>query len=281
MGAAFAVTLLANLLLVISSLTGAEEDTLVQAKYLMTIGGRATWNSEQLPPSFVSLSSGQDSGLPQCMLKPPKDIPEPEFPGREKPVVIALADGQPLSCNGALGETNCYKYNPEMGDWHYYGETLYSGKARAYDFHPEVGLVIAGGYNGTEMDVVEMSQPGQDLGRRFERLPNLPMQLTYSCLVIINMTTIFVAGGQSIYAPSVNNVFTLNLASREWKEEPQMKEARSSHTCSLVETENGSKKIVVVGGSAVVSMIRDNFGSVEIFDTSTNEWITGRRVIHF
>ena len=68
-------------------------------------------------------------------------------------------------------------------------------KGRAFDFHPEVGLVIAGGYNGTEMDIVEISRPGQELARKFERLPNLPKQLEESCLVIINSTTIFVAGG--------------------------------------------------------------------------------------
>ena len=68
-------------------------------------------------------------------------------------------------------------------------------KGRAFDFHPDVGLVIAGGYNGTEMDIVEMSRRGQDLGRKFEKLPNLPKQLEESCLVIINSTTIFVAGG--------------------------------------------------------------------------------------
>ena len=55
--------------------------------------------------------------------------------------------------------------------------------------------MIAGGYNGTEMDIVEISRPGQDLGRKFERLPNLPKPLEESCLVIINSTTIFVAGG--------------------------------------------------------------------------------------
>ena len=55
--------------------------------------------------------------------------------------------------------------------------------------------MIAGGYNATEMDIVEMSRPGRDLGRKFERLPNLPKRLQDSCLVIINSTTIFVAGG--------------------------------------------------------------------------------------
>ena len=76
---------------------------------------------------------------------------------------------------------------------------------------------------------------------------------------------------------AVNNVFTLNLDSREWKEGPPMKEARKIHTCNLVETGSGAKKIVVVGGSGTGAIPID---SVEIFDLSSNEWLEGEIIFH-
>ena len=69
---------------------------------------------------------------------------------------------------------------------------------RSHDFHPEVGLVIAGGNNGTVMDRVEISQVGDELGAAFEELAPLPKQLTASCLVILDERTVFVAGGLDI-----------------------------------------------------------------------------------
>ena len=69
---------------------------------------------------------------------------------------------------------------------------------RSHDFHPEVGLVIAGGNNGTVMDRVEISPVGNELGAAFEELAPLPKQLTASCLAILSESTVFVAGGLDI-----------------------------------------------------------------------------------
>ena len=69
---------------------------------------------------------------------------------------------------------------------------------RSHDFNPEVGLVIAGGNNGTVMDRVEISPVGDELGAAFEELAPLPEQLTASCLVILDKRTVFVAGGLDI-----------------------------------------------------------------------------------
>ena len=54
-----------------------------------------------------------------------------------------------------------------------------------------------------------------------------------------------------------------------------MIEPRKLHTCSLVETQSGIKKIVVVGGSTFVPM-----ASVEIFNISSNAWVKGERMIN-
>merc|ERR1711923_163747 len=121
MAVASAVTQ-AILLLTISSFTGADE-----AKYLMTIGGQD--GSEAIPPSFASLSSGQNAKLPQCMAKTPKNVLTGKL---ERPVVITLPDGLPLACNGVFDGRKCYKYNPVEDEWLDYGDTLHSGKGRAF-----------------------------------------------------------------------------------------------------------------------------------------------------
>ena len=55
-----------------------------------------------------------------------------------------------------------------------------------------------------------------------------------------------------------------------------MREARKLHTCSLVETQIGVKKIVVVGGTGGGW----DLDSVEIFNISANEWFKGERIVH-
>ena len=55
-----------------------------------------------------------------------------------------------------------------------------------------------------------------------------------------------------------------------------MKEARKIHTCNLVETGSGAKKIVVLGGSGRVPVPMD---SVEIFDISANKWTNGKKIL--
>ena len=63
-----------------------------------------------------------------------------------------------------------------------------------YDFHPDVGLIIAGGLFPASKKV-EIST---DYGQTKTSLPDLPYgsdDLSSACLVIVNTTTIFVAGG--------------------------------------------------------------------------------------
>ena len=65
---------------------------------------------------------------------------------------------------------------------------------RAWDFTPEIGVVLAGGENSTSeaMDRVEMSD---DFGDSFTELPPLPKGLKNGCLVIAGQT-LFHAGGR-------------------------------------------------------------------------------------
>ena len=65
---------------------------------------------------------------------------------------------------------------------------------RAFDYSESVGLVIAGGYNGTSnMDRVEQSS---DFGATFGAAPEmaLPAAVNGACLVVVDHR-VFVIGG--------------------------------------------------------------------------------------
>ena len=68
---------------------------------------------------------------------------------------------------------------------------------RAWDFHPDVGLIMAGGAFPLTKAVVRST----DYGHTFTSLPEMPYGVSGqgvfgSCLVIIDSTTIFLAGGR-------------------------------------------------------------------------------------
>ena len=66
-------------------------------------------------------------------------------------------------------------------------------RRRAWDFNPQVGLVLAGS-NGPNSDTVEISENG---GITFRQLDDIPYTNKFhgACVVIIDEETIFVAGG--------------------------------------------------------------------------------------
>ena len=80
--------------------------------------------------------------------------------------------------------------------------TLEIGKpfCQFYDFHPDVGLVVAGGGYGLPYNQIEISTDG---GKTKRRLPDLPYgaahwggSLCGACLAVVDTNTVFVAGGE-------------------------------------------------------------------------------------
>ena len=72
-------------------------------------------------------------------------------------------------------------------------DILLSSRWRAWDFHPEVGLFMAGA-NSITSDKVEISENG---GLTFRKLPDVPYtnKVYGACAVIIDEERIFIAGG--------------------------------------------------------------------------------------
>ena len=63
----------------------------------------------------------------------------------------------------------------------------------AFDYSPEWGLVISGGYDGENyLTSVEQSFDGIN----FTPLPDLPIEQYLHCLAIVDDNTLFVTGGK-------------------------------------------------------------------------------------
>ena len=74
----------------------------------------------------------------------------------------------------------------------------HSRRFQFWDYNPQVGLIMAGGYNPQKMNL----NISRDNGLTVETLTQIPYGWCSSykyiwagCLVIVNETTVFVAGG--------------------------------------------------------------------------------------
>ena len=74
----------------------------------------------------------------------------------------------------------------------------------AFDYHPTVGLVIAGGYTSIDRDfppvpigILDKVYQSKDYGVTFEALPKLPRKIRSGCLVIVDEDEIIHIGGKS------------------------------------------------------------------------------------
>ena len=143
-----------------------------------------------------------------------------------------------------------------------------------WDFHPDVGLIVAGGQQ-PQNNKVELST---DYGQTKESLGNLPYGcdwLSSGCMIILNKTTVFLAGGQggcssgSWSSAGLRETYYLNIVTGQWTEGPLLSEGRRYHQCGLLN--KPSPQIVVVGG------INQNSWTdhVDIIDLETNTTTEG------
>ena len=150
-------------------------------------------------------------------------------------------------------------------------------KDKGWDYHPKVGLVIAGGKEGSYLDKVERSS---DNGVTFQELPKLPNIIIALCLVIVDNERIFTAGGHTVHPSGkvLSNAYMLNLTESDegWIELQSMSFPRFLHTCGKVGPELVAKRIAVVGGcnDGNCQMI---LKSVEIYTVASGSWDTGKQ----
>ena len=152
-----------------------------------------------------------------------------------------------------------------------------SSSYQAWDFNPDVGLVVAGG-NSPSSKSVHISK---DFGRSYSFLTNVPYGSSYvygACLLIVNATTLFVAGGRdSNYEQDYSYFFNLNT--NAWARGPGLAEQKRYHTCSLVTQPDGTRDVVVVGGYRTSIPNIDCYyqRSVDIINLGTNTKQAGNK----
>ena len=66
---------------------------------------------------------------------------------------------------------------------------------RAWDFHPDVGLVLVGGVLETYFSVINGTEISEDYGVTFRELAPLPKYATTGCAVIVDERTVYHIGG--------------------------------------------------------------------------------------
>merc|ERR1712117_124056 len=113
------------------------------------------------------------------------------------------------------------------------------------------GLVIAGTANQKK---VELST---DYGQTKTHISDIPTdyadtsQLILACVVIVNKTTLFMAGGygSSDHQVALRATYFLNMDTKQWTKGPRM-DQRHEHTCNLI-TEPFPQIIIVAGHPSV------------------------------
>merc|ERR1712241_1525644 len=90
-------------------------------------------------PQFQHIGN---SSLPQCLMG---HKPKATNHRLQYPAFFLNPDRDPVLCGGDNGFGKCMKYQASSGNWEEIGSVLHDKPLRAWDYNPDVGLVIAGG----------------------------------------------------------------------------------------------------------------------------------------
>merc|ERR1711974_393563 len=96
----------------------------------------------------------------------------------------------------------------------------------------------------------------RDYGKTVETLSNIPYAsgcsyLRSGCLVIVNTTTVFVAGGLTPGQCGQKNkrdTYFYNMEKDTWTRGPYLRIGKFEHTCKLVTHDDGTRDVVIMGG---------------------------------
>merc|ERR1712241_1541858 len=174
-------------------------------------------------------------------------------------------DRDPVLCGGDTGFGKCMKYQASSGNWEEIGSVLHDKPMRAWDYNPDVGLVIAGGMWQAKAEI------SRDHGVTFEALPDVrhpDHYIAYACLAIEGNAAFHIGG--YIGRRRIREVYELEIGvDTEWKEAPPLNWGRNDHTCRSFTDSAGERGILVVGGHNHDHQMTD---SIEIFSLKDREW---------
>lgn len=217
-----------------------------QGQFLMTFQGKY--------PLFTTLNPDVNP-LPACMAKSRDDRYMSKFlPGNYSgslwsPAMLTLADGSPIICEGYSGPDNeqgvCMKFNMAKDTWSEYSTTPKKRWGMASDYHPKVGLIMAGGATKpgeTNTNYVHISR---DNAKTFQRLADLPIRDKYGQLFILDEKKVFYRHGGSA------KFWILDLENNTWTAGPELRyDHRRGVSAGVVTRSSGEKEVVFMAGTS-------------------------------
>ena len=164
----------------------------------------------------------------------------------------AVQNGKiPLACGGydynAKGPfSTCYRYNPKTHSWVVSGEMSEAKYHHASSLHPELGLIITGGYTNKRVRTVESTNDGKHFSKA---LPALPVEVHAHGQVTVDTNTVMVFGGCPPDTCFSNMAFKLNIRQKKWKRLPNLPTGRHAPSCAVVKENGVSRRVIVAGGN--------------------------------
>ncbi len=233
------------------------------------------------PVALAILPNGRVDTLPLSSKSFPLPAVQRSFPvKRVHSTGGAIQDGTaPLACGGTDAKGNrfdsCYKYSPKDRAWTESGWMSVGRSHHASSVHPDLGLVITGGYTSKgRTAAVEFTRDGKHFSKS---LPAMPVAMHVHCQVTVDANTIMVFGGCPEDTCYSDVALKLNIAEKKWKKLPKMPTGRHAPSCGVVKENGVPKRVVVAGGHVPGSGPARISNKVEILELSTLTWKTGRQ----
>ena len=198
-----------------------------------------------------------------------------DIPSGRNWAVGGLLGSTPILCGGRTPyEDSCISF--KNSQWTKTHEmTTKRGRAASVQLNSTT-LWIMGGDNKDDgiLDSSEFLSVDSSVGSQG---PTLPIKMKSFCAVKYSEHHVYIIGGLTETAEWSNNVFISNpMEGFTYIQGAALKTKRSLHTCGLM-TKGQQSKIVVAGGYDG----NDHLSSVEIFDPTINNWISGKEIISF
>ncbi len=162
---------------------------------------------------------------------------------------------------------NCYAFSAFIKRWVQIGAMLLAKAYHAASSHPDLGMIITGGWDMRNYATVETTRDGVNFDRS---MPDLPETKSGHCQVTTDKNTIMVFGGCERNCQMTSS-FKLDLDSKKWTKMADMPRGRHRLTCQVVK-EGGMAIQVITAGGFYNNAPSD---AVDIFDLSTMEWKKG------
>ena len=184
-----------------------------------------------------------------------------DFPGGSHGSVGIFIDNEAIVCGGDNPNKDCYTYNPGDGTWTL-SYQMGTDRMRAEGIIIDDKWWVTGGYDGDySLGTTELFDP---VNKTFSSYTNMPEWKSDHNLVNFSPSSTLLVGGQL----QDTDTYIYNHIVNRWTDGPSVARAREESHAGLVTFDNGTKAVIVAGGSPGIT-------SCEILDLETMTWSTG------